>query len=168
MVYLYYSIKSSTFAPSKKTSGNYIVDGIAIQEDVGGVEGDVVARHVPDATILTAVAPRILDHIVWATLLVSGLAIDKHHVVVSESPVVPLLLAKLLGGLYAIGQHSQASAGEVACDVTTPGHAVTCINGGVEDAHKLVDGHVVAGLEAPLVGGLDDKPLTKGMMGEAG
>ena len=38
-------------------SGKLAADGMAIQEDVGGVEGDVVARHVPDATILASLAP---------------------------------------------------------------------------------------------------------------
>ena len=32
-------------------------DGMAIQEDVGGVEDDVVARHVPDAIVEAATAP---------------------------------------------------------------------------------------------------------------
>lgn len=32
-------------------------DGIFVQEDVGGVQGDVVFRHIPNAVIVARVAP---------------------------------------------------------------------------------------------------------------
>ena len=32
-------------------------DGIFVQEDVGGVQGDIVFRHIPNAVIVACVAP---------------------------------------------------------------------------------------------------------------
>ena len=85
-----------------------------VEEEVGGVESDVVARHVPDTLVLTGLTPRILDEIVGLTLFVKCLAVDEHHMVIGEAPVVPLFLTKLLRRLDAIGQHGQSCAGEVA------------------------------------------------------
>ena len=45
---------------------------MAVEEEVGGVEGDVVARHVPDTLVLTGLTPRILDEIVGLTLFVKA------------------------------------------------------------------------------------------------
>ena len=85
-----------------------------VEEEVGGVEGDVVARHVPDTLVLTGITPGILDEIIGFALLVKCLAVDEHHMVIGEAPVVPLFLTKLLRRLDAIGQHGQTCAGEVA------------------------------------------------------
>ena len=75
---------------------------MAVEEEVGGVESDVVARHVPDTLVLTGLTPRILDEIVGLTLFVKCLAVDEHHMVIGEAPVVPLLLTRLLCGRYII------------------------------------------------------------------
>ena len=38
--------------------------GVMVQEEVGRVQLDVVARHIPDAFVLAALAPRVLHHVV--------------------------------------------------------------------------------------------------------
>jgi len=124
----------------------------AVEEDVGGVEGHVVARHVPDALVEAALAPGVLHQIIRLALFVDGLAVDQHHVVVSESPVVPLLLSQLLRGRDAVGQHGQSGAGEIARHVAAPGYGVTGVNRRVDHFHQLFNRNVVTGFESPFVG----------------
>ena len=38
--------------------------GMAVQEEVGRVQLDVVARHIPNALVLAALTPRVLHHVV--------------------------------------------------------------------------------------------------------
>ena len=70
-----------------------LVDGVVHR--VGGNEG---LGHVPDALVVAALAPRVLNHVVLATVLVLGCAEDQHAVVVGQFPVVEALLAHLLCG----------------------------------------------------------------------
>ena len=66
---------------------------MAVQEDIGGIHGDVLVAHKPDALIVARLAPGILHHIIFSSILVDGLAIDQHHMVVSGIPRVKTLLA---------------------------------------------------------------------------
>ena len=65
---------------------------MAVEEDVGGVEGHVVPGHVPDAFVGAAFTPGIFYQVEWLSVFVYGFAVDEHHVVIGEAPVVPLLL----------------------------------------------------------------------------
>ena len=75
------------------------VQGLTVEVDVSGIQDHIVAGHVPDALIGTALLPPgVLDQVIRLPCLVHGLAIDEHDVVVGELPVVPLLLPELLCG----------------------------------------------------------------------
>ena len=110
-------------------------EGVAVQEDVGGVKGDVVAGHVPGAGVESGFAPCVLYQIVGIAVLVDGFAVDEHHVVEGECPVVPLLLAEFLGGNNAVRKICQAGAGEVAGDVAAPGYRVAFVKSPVQCGH---------------------------------
>ena len=88
--------------------------------------------------------------------------------VVGEAPVVPLLLAQLLGGNDSVGQiRNGRSAVEIAADVAAPCYSVPCVKSAVQHVEKLIDGDVVAGFQTPLVGSFDDEPLAERMVGIA-
>ena len=129
----------------------WLWQGMAVQKEVGRVQLDVVARHIPDALVLAALAPRVLHHVVGLALLVDGLAVDEHHVVVGEAPVVPLLLTKLLSRHDTLWQHGQTGACEVARHVAAPSHRVACIQRPIQHLHQLLDGNIVTSVTSPFL-----------------
>ena len=73
-------------------------DSVLVDHDVHGLAGDEILGHIPNALILAALAPRVLDHVVESTVLILGDTIDLHSVVISGGLVVEPLLAHLLCG----------------------------------------------------------------------
>ena len=51
-------------------------EGVAVEEDVGGVEGHVVPGHVPDAFVGATFAPGIIYQVEWLSVFVYGFAVD--------------------------------------------------------------------------------------------
>lgn len=76
--------------------------GLAVKENVGGIQGDIVPGYIPDSQVLTAAPPGVLNKVIGHAVLVNGLAEDEHNVVISELPAVPLGLAKFLAGHNAV------------------------------------------------------------------
>ena len=78
-------------------------DSVLVDHDVHGFAGDEILGHIPNALILAALAPRVLDHVVESTVLILGHTVDLHSVVVSSGLVVKLLLTGLLSGDNLLG-----------------------------------------------------------------
>ena len=65
---------------------------MAVEELVGGVQGDICARHIPNTVVLPTPSPGVLYHVVRMSLFIYSLAVDKHDVIIGKLPIIPLFL----------------------------------------------------------------------------